>query len=111
MLSDARQEFLLACALHNVIASESVQRILGEQATMDISFEGRLNRQQIVEDCKGNPQRIDQLAEKTQAFDGNSATRVEAITQVGVPLEICYASANQASDIPKHMRVTRQGWT
>ena len=82
VLSDARQQFLLACVVHGVIASDSVDRILGEQATHQLPSEGRVSMQQLIDECRGNTQKLDQLVEKTQAFDGNAATRIEALVQV-----------------------------
>ena len=82
VLAETRQHFLAACVLNNVIPADSVGRIVGDLAQPSLPNEGLANRQQLIEECKSSAQKLEQLVDKTQAFDGNAAIRVEALSQV-----------------------------
>ncbi|KAL9081636.1 MAG: hypothetical protein Q9159_007175 [Coniocarpon cinnabarinum] len=78
---EVKQQFLMSCVLCGVISADSVERILGEPASSSVPFEGRLNVQQLVEECRSDSQKLEQLIDKTAALDGNASSRTEALSQ------------------------------
>ena len=84
LMVDTRRQFLCSCVLHGLLSFDGVDRILGEQITHELPDGGRAQKQQLVDECKGNPQRIDNLIQGTESFDGNATPRVEALA------EVCY---------------------
>ncbi|KAL9050007.1 MAG: hypothetical protein Q9162_006889 [Coniocarpon cinnabarinum] len=79
---EVKQQFLMSCVLCGVISADSVERILGEPASSSVPFEGRLNVQQLVEECRSDSQKLEQLIDKTAALDGNASSRTEALSQI-----------------------------
>ena len=88
LLSEARRQFVFACVNLGLLGRDSIPRILGEEVTGDVHFEGRLQKQQLLEECKGNSNKLSTMIDKMEAHDGNAPTRVEAVVEVGNPMFI-----------------------
>ena len=84
VLAEAKPQFLVACAVHGLLQPDAGARLAGESnASRFANIDSRLNRNLLVEECKGNTQRFEQLlAEKIEDFDGNAVFRVEALIEV-----------------------------
>ncbi|KAI9831464.1 MAG: hypothetical protein M1819_005063 [Sarea resinae] len=82
MLSDVRQEFLFACALHQLIPEESIERLLGEIPMQTLPAGGRYVKEDLVGQCTSSPERVEELLGEIESMDGNAGAIVAAITEV-----------------------------
>ncbi|OJJ44775.1 hypothetical protein ASPZODRAFT_153654 [Penicilliopsis zonata CBS 506.65] len=82
VLSDVRQEFLFACALHRLIPESSIERLLGENPMQTLPVGGQYMKDELVAQINANPERADQLINEVESMDGNAGTIVGAITEV-----------------------------
>ena len=82
ILSDARQEFLFACALHGLIPESSIESILGDVPMQSLPESGKYVKNGLVNQCSANPARIRELVGELENMDGNSGTIVSAIVEV-----------------------------
>lgn len=80
-LSDVRQDFLNACALHGVIPNATVERLLGE-TPMQGPPETRLEKKYVLDQCKNNFDKISTYIDELENFDGNAGAIVGAINEV-----------------------------
>lgn len=80
-LSDVRQDFLNACALHGLIPANTIERLLGE-TPMQGPPETKYNKQDLVMQCKDNPEKVSMFIDELENLDGNAAAIVGAITEV-----------------------------
>jgi mediator of RNA polymerase II transcription subunit 5 len=81
-LSDVRQDFLNACALHGLIQAGSVERLLGE-APMQGPPEKRYERKELLSQCKNNFDKVSGYIDELDNLDGNAGAIVGAVTDVG----------------------------
>ncbi|EEQ83598.2 RNA polymerase II mediator complex subunit Nut1 [Blastomyces dermatitidis ER-3] len=82
ILSDVRQEFLFACALHKLIPEASIERLLGENPMQTLPVGGQLRREDLVSQINNNPERAEQLINELESMEGNAGTIAAAITEV-----------------------------
>jgi mediator of RNA polymerase II transcription subunit 5 len=82
-LADVRQDFLNACALHGLITTVTVERLLGE-APMQGPPETKYNKQTLLEQCKNNFDKISGYIDELDNLDGNAGAIVGAIAEVCV---------------------------
>ena len=82
ILSDARQEFLFACALHGLIPESSIESILGDVPMQSLPESGRYVKSELVKQCTANPGRIKELVGELENMEGNSAEIVTALVEV-----------------------------
>ncbi|OJD27964.1 hypothetical protein ACJ73_00638 [Blastomyces percursus] len=82
ILSDVRQEFLFACALHKLIPEASIERLLGENPMQTLPVGGQLRREDLVSQINNNPERTEQLINELESMEGNAGTIAAAITEV-----------------------------
>ncbi|KAB8698127.1 hypothetical protein FH972_026377 [Carpinus fangiana] len=82
LLSDTRQDFLFACALHGLIAEQSIERILGETPMQTLASGGRKTKESLLAEWNSNGQKTDALMQGITAMDGNAGAHVAAVTQV-----------------------------
>jgi mediator of RNA polymerase II transcription subunit 5 len=80
-LSDVRQDFLNACALHGLIPPGTVERLLGE-APMQGPPEKRHERKELLRQCKGNFDKVSMYIDELENLDGNAGAIVGAVTDV-----------------------------
>lgn len=82
LLADARRHFVLACVNIGIFGPDGAERLLGEQIPADTQLEGRVQKQNLLEECRNDTQKLHQLIEKFDVHDGNTPTRVEVIAEV-----------------------------
>ena len=80
-LSDVRQDFLNSCALHGLIPTGAVERLLGE-TPMQGPPETKLDKKLVLDQCKINFDKIGTYIDELESFDGNAGAIVAAITEV-----------------------------
>ena len=80
-LSDVRQDFLNACALHGLIPAATVERLLGE-TPMQGPPETKYDRKQLFEQCKNNFDKVSLYIDELENLDGNASAIVGAVTEV-----------------------------
>ncbi|PGH16396.1 hypothetical protein AJ79_01727 [Helicocarpus griseus UAMH5409] len=82
ILSDVRQEFLFACALHRLIPEASIERLLGENPMQTLPVGGQLRKEDLVAQINNNPERAEQLINELECMEGNAGAIAAAITEV-----------------------------
>ncbi|KAJ5673987.1 hypothetical protein N7462_009426 [Penicillium macrosclerotiorum] len=82
VLSDARQEFLFACASHRLIQESSIERLLGENPMQTLPGGGPYQKDDLVSQINNNPERAEQLIGEIESMEGNAGAIVGAITDV-----------------------------
>ncbi|KAF1946196.1 Med5-domain-containing protein [Clathrospora elynae] len=78
-LSDVRQDFLNACALHSLVQASTVERLLGE-APMQGPPEKRHDRKELLNQCKNNFDKVSVYIDELDNLDGNAGAIVGAVT-------------------------------
>ncbi|EER43520.1 RNA polymerase II mediator complex subunit Nut1 [Histoplasma capsulatum H143] len=81
ILSDVRQEFLFACALHKLIPEASIERLLGENPMQTLPVGGQFRREDLVSQINSNPERAEQLINELESMEGNAGAIAAAITE------------------------------
>lgn len=84
-LSDVRQSFLNACALHGCIATGTVERLLGEQPTQRPPA-SKYAKKTLLDQCKSNFDKVNVYIDEMDSLDGNAGAIVGAITEVSLYL-------------------------
>ena len=82
MLADARSEFLFACALHQLIPEQSIERILEETPMQGMSEAGKYEKDKLVTQCMENPARAEELIAELENMEGNAGEIVAALVEV-----------------------------
>ncbi|KAK4694667.1 mediator of RNA polymerase II transcription subunit 5, partial [Lecanoromycetidae sp. Uapishka_2] len=84
LLSEARQDFLFACALHGLIPEKSIEEIQGDMPMQSLPASGVLMKDELVRQYAKNPAKIDQcIAELESAnMEGNSGATAGAIIEI-----------------------------
>jgi mediator of RNA polymerase II transcription subunit 5 len=82
ILSDARQEFLFACASHRLIPESSIERLLGENPMQTLPVGGPYQKEDLISQINSHPDRADQLIGEIESMEGNAGAIVGAITEV-----------------------------
>ncbi|KAJ5665700.1 uncharacterized protein N7477_008148 [Penicillium maclennaniae] len=120
VLSDARQEFLFACASHRLITETSIERLLGENPMQTLPVGGPYHKDDLVSQISSNLERADQLVGEIESMEGNAGAIVGAITEVMFNLcnqketmtlkNICNSLSRrpQALDVMLLFRTTKQ---
>ena len=81
-LSEARQEFLFACALHQLIPEQSIEVLLGDVPMQSLPASGRYTKDQLVAQCTVNPGRVEELIEEIENLEGNAGEIAAALIDV-----------------------------
>lgn len=87
-LSDVRQDFLNACALHGLIATATVGRLLGDTPIQGPP-ETKYDKKTVLDQCKNNFDKISMYIDEIDHLDGNAAAIVGAIVEVRFSAQ-CY---------------------
>ena len=82
LLSDARQEFLFACALHDLIPEESIEGLLGDVPMQSLPADGRYVKEDLIAQCTANSSRIEELVDELENMDGNASEIAGAMIEV-----------------------------
>ncbi|KAI9714386.1 MAG: mediator complex subunit [Bogoriella megaspora] len=108
IMSDVRQEFLLACAVHGLVLENSIPRIYGEVPMSSIPTGGRYLKDDLVIQCQTNPQRLEELVTQIENMDGNAGAVVSAVTQVYCHLSCVYLDDAKNSKVMRNMCTTKE---
>lgn len=82
MLSEARQEFLFACALHQLIPEQSIELLLGDVPMQSLPASGRYNKDDLVVQCHASPGKIEELIGELENMEGNAGEIASALIEV-----------------------------
>ncbi|KAL9576232.1 MAG: hypothetical protein Q9212_007274, partial [Teloschistes hypoglaucus] len=82
ILSEARQEFLFACALHQLIPEGSIEGLLGDVPMQSLPAGGRYARNELVAQCTSNPTRIEELIGELENMEGNAGEIAGAMIEI-----------------------------
>ena len=82
VLPEARQDFLFACALHQLIPEQSIERLLGDVPMQNLPECGRHAKANLVIQCAANPGKIQDLIGDLENMDGNVGEIVGALIEV-----------------------------
>ncbi|KAJ5339267.1 hypothetical protein N7452_005995 [Penicillium brevicompactum] len=82
VLSDARQEFLFACASHKLIEESSIEQLLGENPMQTLPGGGPYVKDDIVSQINNNHERAEQLIGEIESMEGNAGAIVGAVVEV-----------------------------
>ncbi|KAI8960103.1 Med5-domain-containing protein [Daldinia sp. FL1419] len=77
-----RQDFCFACCLHGLIPESSIEGLLGEITYQTLPQAGRYVKEQLVEECMGDPERIQRLIGELDNMDGNVGAVCQALAEV-----------------------------
>ncbi len=84
MLSEARQEFLFACALHQLIPEQSIEVLLGDVPMQSLPASGRYIKNELVAQCSSNPARIEEFIAELEKLEGNAGEIAAALLEVSI---------------------------
>ncbi|KAH8701459.1 mediator complex, subunit Med5 [Phaeosphaeriaceae sp. PMI808] len=79
-LADVRQDFLNACALHNLITTATVERLLGE-TPMQGPPDTKYDKKTLLDQCKNNFDKISIYIDDLENLDGNAGAIAGAIVE------------------------------
>ncbi|CAG8149644.1 unnamed protein product [Penicillium salamii] len=82
VLSDARQEFLFACASHKLIEESSIEQLLGENPMQTLPGGGPYIKDDIISQINNNHERAEQLIGEIESMEGNAGAIVGAVVEV-----------------------------
>ncbi|KAM0795070.1 mediator complex, subunit Med5 [Usnea florida] len=82
LLSEARQEFLFACALHQMIPERIIEEILGEVPMQSLPASGRYSKVDLVNQCTTNPAKIDEYIGELENMEGNAGEIAGALIEI-----------------------------
>ncbi|KAL7625777.1 mediator complex subunit [Parahypoxylon ruwenzoriense] len=77
-----RQDFCFACCLHGLIPESSIEGLLGEITYQTLPQEGRYVKEQLVEECMGDPEKIQRLISELDNMDGNVGAVCQALVEM-----------------------------
>lgn len=82
LLSEARQEFLFACALHQLIPERIIEGILGDVPMQSLPASGRYSKEDLVSQCTANPAKIDEYIGELENMEGNAGEIASALIEI-----------------------------
>lgn len=82
ILSEARQEFLFACALHQLIEEKDIEGLLGDVPMQSLPASGRYIKNGLVAQCSSNPAKIEEFIGELDNMEGNAGEIVAALLEV-----------------------------
>ena len=81
VLSDTRQDFLFACALHALIPESSIEEILGDVPMQGLPSGGRYSKDSLLSQFTANTAKIDQYVAELENMDGNAGAIAYAVIE------------------------------
>ncbi|KAL2041237.1 hypothetical protein N7G274_006182 [Stereocaulon virgatum] len=82
LLSEARQDFLFACALHQLIPERSIEEILGDVPMQSLPASGKYLQDELVRQCTANPGKIEEYIAELENMEGNAGEIAGAIIEI-----------------------------
>ena len=82
VLSDRRQDFLFACALHELIPETSIEEILGDVPMQGLPSGGRYSKETLINEFTAGAAKIDQYVAELENMDGNAGAIAYAVVEV-----------------------------
>lgn len=83
MFSDSvRQDFCFSCCLHGLIPEESIERLLGEIPMQTLPAGGRYTKDEVLEQCLSDSEKIEAFTDELEHMDGNVGAVSQAITEL-----------------------------
>ncbi|KAL8711658.1 MAG: hypothetical protein Q9220_004068 [cf. Caloplaca sp. 1 TL-2023] len=82
ILSEARQEFLFACALHQLIPEGNIESLLGDVPMQSLPASGRYVKDGLVAQCTTNSARIEEIVGELEKMEGNAGEIVGALVEI-----------------------------
>ena len=82
LLSEARQDFLFACALHQLIPERSIEDILGDVPMQSLPQSGRYVKDELVRQCTANAGKIEDYIGELDNMEGNAGEIAGAIMEI-----------------------------
>ncbi|KAL8854761.1 MAG: hypothetical protein Q9221_000544 [Calogaya cf. arnoldii] len=82
IVSEARQEFLFSCALHQLIPEGSIEVLLGDVPMQSLPASGRYMKADLVSECTTNPGKIEDLIGELENMEGNAGEIAAAIFDI-----------------------------
>ncbi|APA07744.1 hypothetical protein sscle_03g025140 [Sclerotinia sclerotiorum 1980 UF-70] len=83
MFSDSvRQDFCFACCLHGLIPESSIETLLGDIPMQSLPAGGRYSKQDLVQQCLSDSERVEGLISELENMDGNAGAVSQAIAEV-----------------------------
>ncbi|KAL8333077.1 hypothetical protein RB593_003021 [Gaeumannomyces tritici] len=77
-----REDFLFACCLHGLIPEARIVPILNEACINSLPPEGRLVKDNLVQECLADPEKTHQLVRNLDKCDGNVGAISQALVEV-----------------------------
>lgn len=77
-----RQDFCFACCLHGLIAESSIETLLGDVPIQSLPAEGRYLKNELVQKCLSESDRVERMIDELQYMDGNVGANSQAITEL-----------------------------
>ncbi|KAL9632483.1 MAG: hypothetical protein Q9204_003778 [Flavoplaca sp. TL-2023a] len=81
-VSEARQEFLFSCALHQLIPEGSIEVLLGDVPMQSLPASGRYMKADLVSECTSNPAKIADLIGELGNMEGNAGEIAGALFEI-----------------------------
>lgn len=91
VLSEARQEFLFACALHQLIPEQSIEVLLGDVPMQSLPASGRYVKDNLVAQCSANPTKIEEFIGELENMEGNAGEIAAALNDVSRSVLVSFA--------------------
>lgn len=85
IVSEARQEFLFSCALHQLIPEGSIENLLGDVPMQSLPASGKYMKADLVSECTTNPAKIEDLIGELENMEGNAGEIAGALFEVRFP--------------------------
>ena len=83
MFSDSvRQDFCFSCCLHGLIPEDSIERLLGEIPMQTLPAGGRYTKDEVLEQCLSDSEKIEAFTDELEHMDGNVGAVSQAITEL-----------------------------
>ncbi|KAL8669750.1 MAG: hypothetical protein Q9168_005678, partial [Polycauliona sp. 1 TL-2023] len=79
IVSEARQEFLFSCALHQLIPEGSIEVLLGEIPMQSLPASGKYIKADLVSECTINPLKIEGMIRELENMEGNAGEIAGAV--------------------------------
>jgi hypothetical protein len=103
MVSESRQEFLFACALHGMIPESSIETILGDLPMDSLPESGKYTKEILNNRCDAKSGRLEELVGELEQMDGNSGAIAELVVEVcSLPVSSSI-HINNADNVAEHI--------
>lgn len=77
-----RQDFCFSCCLHGLVPEAAIETLLGEITYQTLPAGGRYVKDNLVQQCLSDPERMQGLIAELDNMDGNVGAVCQALTEV-----------------------------